>query len=252
MADQPVYKKDWILTGPALEKLLNCLKAAGVDYLELRRRLEKFFEYNRIPDPDELIDITFDRAARRMEEGEQVLKPVSYITTVARFVEDELQVVIEGSHQRFSWGVLAALQEAAGLLRDFGVPKLAGEEHLVGVALPPVVGRKDLDLVRTAVAGLLHPRADQRQIDHTIAHHAAIEKQIGGGHQQVHDVRQAFAVVTDHLITEIRQTDRADQELVEQSRGGRDAGEVFHRAALDDDAVQAVVTQGRRPCPSPN
>src|SRR6266496_3425965 len=89
MADQPVYKKDWILTGPALEKLLHCLGAAGVDYLELRRRLEKFFEYNRVPDPDELIDITFDRAARRIEEGEEVLKPVSYITTIARFVLKE-------------------------------------------------------------------------------------------------------------------------------------------------------------------
>lgn len=78
-----------MLTGPALEMLLAALDAAGVGYLEMRNRVAKFFAYNRVADPDELIDITFDRAARRIAEGEEVRNPVSYITGIARFVLKE-------------------------------------------------------------------------------------------------------------------------------------------------------------------
>lgn len=87
--DKPAYKKDWVLTGPALEKLLATLEAAGVGYLEMRERLVKYFAYNRIADADEMTDVTLDRAARRMEEGEEVRNPVSYITGIARFVLKE-------------------------------------------------------------------------------------------------------------------------------------------------------------------
>ncbi len=89
MADKSAFKKDWVLTGPALEMLLAALDAAGVGYLEMRNRVAKFFAYNRVADPDELIDITFDRAARRIAEGEEVRNPVSYITGIARFVLKE-------------------------------------------------------------------------------------------------------------------------------------------------------------------
>jgi len=64
MGDQPVYKKDWVLTGPAFDKRLACLDAdlneAGRKLLDIRRRLRKFFECNRCPDPDELVDMTID------------------------------------------------------------------------------------------------------------------------------------------------------------------------------------------------
>ena len=73
MGDQPVYKKDWVLTGPAFDKLLACLdpdlNEAGRKLLDIRRRLQKFFECNRCPDPDELVDMTIDRGARRIDEG---------------------------------------------------------------------------------------------------------------------------------------------------------------------------------------
>lgn len=93
MADQPVYKKDWVLTGPALEKLLSCLDAdlneAGRKLLDIRRKLHKFFECNRCPDPDELVDITIYRGARRIDEGVEVRELPGYLTQVARFVLKE-------------------------------------------------------------------------------------------------------------------------------------------------------------------
>src|SRR5215470_20088074 len=96
MEEAPVYKKDWVLTGEALEKLLTCLDAdrevAGARYEEIRKRLRKMFECNRCPDPEELIDITFDRAARRIDEGVEIKEPVSYIITVARYVLKEYWV----------------------------------------------------------------------------------------------------------------------------------------------------------------
>jgi len=93
MGDQPVYKKDWVLTGPAFDKLLACLDAdlneAGRKLVDIRRRLQKFFECNRCPDPDELVDMTIDRGARRIDEGVEVRELPSYLTQIARFVLKE-------------------------------------------------------------------------------------------------------------------------------------------------------------------
>jgi DNA-directed RNA polymerase specialized sigma24 family protein len=93
MGDQPVYKKDWVLTGPALDKLLASLDAdlneAGHKLLEIRKRLHKFFECNRCSDKDELVDMTIDRGARRIDEGVEVRELYSYLTQIARFVLKE-------------------------------------------------------------------------------------------------------------------------------------------------------------------
>jgi hypothetical protein len=56
----------------------------------------------------------------------------------------------------------------------FAVPRSHGHQHLVRIALPPVVGGEDLHLVHAAVARRFHPRAQQRKIDHAVAHHATI------------------------------------------------------------------------------
>jgi DNA-directed RNA polymerase specialized sigma24 family protein len=93
MGDQPVYKKDWVLTGPAFDKLLACLdpdlNEAGRKLLDIRRRLQKFFECNRCPDPDELVDMTIYRGARRIDEGVEVRELPSDLTQIARFVLKE-------------------------------------------------------------------------------------------------------------------------------------------------------------------
>jgi len=93
MEDRPAYKKDWVLTGSALEKLLGCLDGdpneAGRKLLDIRKKLQKFFECNRCPDADELVDVTIDRGARRIEEGVEVRDLPSYLTQIARFVLKE-------------------------------------------------------------------------------------------------------------------------------------------------------------------
>src|ERR687896_474596 len=60
-------------------------------------------------------------------------------------------------------------------------------KDLVRVVLPPVA-REDLDLDRAVVAGRLDLAADAPDVDHAIAHHAAIEQQVPGRHQPVADV----------------------------------------------------------------
>lgn len=93
MEDRPAYKKDWVLTGSALDKLLARLDGdpneAGRKLLDIRKKLQKFFECNRCPDADELVDVTIDRGARRIEEGVQVRELPSYFTQIARFVLKE-------------------------------------------------------------------------------------------------------------------------------------------------------------------
>jgi RNA polymerase sigma factor (sigma-70 family) len=93
MEDRPALKKDWVLTGPALKKLLGDLDAdpndAARKLLDIRKKLQKFFECNRCPDPDELVDVTIDRGARRIDEGVEVRDLPSYFTQIARFVLKE-------------------------------------------------------------------------------------------------------------------------------------------------------------------
>src|SRR3989442_11713528 len=65
---------------------------------------------------------------------------------------------------------------------------LADTEYLVGVALPPVELGEDLDLVKARVARALDPGADARQVDHAVAHHAAVVEQVARRHQPVADM----------------------------------------------------------------
>lgn len=103
MDEAPVHKKEWVLTGQAFEKLLALFEAdpdiAGVKYEEMRRRLRKFFEWNRANDPDELVDETFDRAARRIDEGVEVRNLASYLTGIARLLLREYWVSHENRMQ---------------------------------------------------------------------------------------------------------------------------------------------------------
>ncbi len=54
--------------------------------------------------------------------------------------------------------------------------------------LPPVLAREDLDLAVAGEARRLHPGADARDLDHAVAHHAAVVEQVARRHQPVADV----------------------------------------------------------------
>jgi RNA polymerase sigma factor (sigma-70 family) len=85
-------KKDWILTRDAFDKLLASLDAdresAAEKYEDLRRTLVTYFEFRDVPAPEELVDETLDRVARRLSEGQEVYasNPASYFYAVARNV----------------------------------------------------------------------------------------------------------------------------------------------------------------------
>jgi DNA-directed RNA polymerase specialized sigma24 family protein len=85
-------KKDWALTPPAFQRLLDWLDQGadsdGQKYLEMRRRLASYFDRKNCPTPDELADETLNRVARRLEEEDVIESdaPARYCYIVARFV----------------------------------------------------------------------------------------------------------------------------------------------------------------------
>jgi RNA polymerase sigma factor (sigma-70 family) len=78
------------LSGSAFEKLLAHLDAdrgrAGERYEEVRRTLVRFFEWRGAPFPEEHVDETFDRVARRLGEGTDVKHLGAYCYSVARLI----------------------------------------------------------------------------------------------------------------------------------------------------------------------
>src|SRR5438067_5141451 len=65
---------------------------------------------------------------------------------------------------------------------------LAQPKNLIGVALPPIELREDLDFVEPRIARGFDPRSYPGQIDDAVAHHAAVAHQVAGRHQPVADV----------------------------------------------------------------
>jgi DNA-directed RNA polymerase specialized sigma24 family protein len=86
-------KSRWALTQESIDKLLAHLGAdhetAGLAYQELRGKLIIFFEGYRCSDAEELADLTLNRVARKLCEGEFIHKPMLYALSVARFVLSE-------------------------------------------------------------------------------------------------------------------------------------------------------------------
>jgi RNA polymerase sigma factor (sigma-70 family) len=78
------------LTGEAFVKLLDGLDAdrerAGEKYEELRRTLMRFFEWRGAPFPEDCTDETFNRVARRLNEGVEIKNLGGYCYEVARLV----------------------------------------------------------------------------------------------------------------------------------------------------------------------
>lgn len=80
----------WQLTKEALIKFLNCLDpnlvVAGEKYEKLRMMLVKFLDWRGALFPDELVDETFNRVMRKLEEGETISDIKQYCYGVARLV----------------------------------------------------------------------------------------------------------------------------------------------------------------------
>src|SRR4030095_4422142 len=84
----------WALTQEAFDGLLASLggdlESAGEQYLEIRSKLVRFFEWRRCPFPEDHADETLNRVAKRLVEGEKILNPTSYCLGVARMLVLEI------------------------------------------------------------------------------------------------------------------------------------------------------------------
>jgi len=83
-------KQEWVMTQAAFDRLLAHLDAdreqAGQKYLRLRLKLVKYFEWRGAAFPDREADVTLNRVARRMDEGQEVHSLNAYCYGVARLV----------------------------------------------------------------------------------------------------------------------------------------------------------------------
>jgi DNA-directed RNA polymerase specialized sigma24 family protein len=127
----------WQLSSTAFARLLGALDpdpdGAGRRYEELRRALQRFFEWRGAWDPDESVDVTLDRVARRIEAGEDVQSVTAYARGVARLV----------------------LREDQKRVRRRGVP--VEERHARTTIEPEVLRADDADLCLERCLGELGP-----------------------------------------------------------------------------------------------
>jgi DNA-directed RNA polymerase specialized sigma24 family protein len=83
-------KKNWVLTPRAFEKLLTAfasdVEESGAKYEAARLRLIKLFQWRGVLDAEEAADETLNRAARKIDEGENVRDISAFIGGIARFV----------------------------------------------------------------------------------------------------------------------------------------------------------------------
>jgi DNA-directed RNA polymerase specialized sigma24 family protein len=81
---------NWILTEQAFAKFLACLDTdsvrAGEKYETLRDALVKFLDWRGALFPEDLVDETFNRVARKLDEGEAINDIAAYCHGVARLV----------------------------------------------------------------------------------------------------------------------------------------------------------------------
>ncbi len=87
---QPVEHTRWELNGEAFDKLLEHFSSdrseAGEQYVKMKVKLERFFEWRSCASAEEKADKTINRVARRICEGEDIHNLPAYFFTVARLV----------------------------------------------------------------------------------------------------------------------------------------------------------------------
>jgi DNA-directed RNA polymerase specialized sigma24 family protein len=113
----------WELTADAFAKLLNGFDSnperAGAKYESIRLALVKFFDWQSAFFPEELADETFNRVARKLDEGFELHDPATYCHGVARLVLLESRKRVENRRAEFDETTkIAAKLEAVESLAD--------------------------------------------------------------------------------------------------------------------------------------
>lgn len=90
MADSLVEKKRWSLTPEAFSKFLSSLdpdrERAGLKYEQIHSGLVSFFEWRECLFPEDHADETINRVVRKIDDGDQIRDPFTYVYGVARMV----------------------------------------------------------------------------------------------------------------------------------------------------------------------
>jgi len=111
MDDATPQKQGWGLTQEAFDKLLvwfdSDRERAGEKYEMMRLKLLEHFEHWGCVSPEDYTDETFNRVARKIEEGKEIHNPDGYFYRVARMIfregwrkEKKVQVIREHSQPR--------------------------------------------------------------------------------------------------------------------------------------------------------
>jgi DNA-directed RNA polymerase specialized sigma24 family protein len=78
-----IPKKNWGLTQHAFDRLLACLdpnaERAGEIHEKIRQKLTKLFKWRGCAFPEEYVDKTIDRVARKIEEGTEIRPSNPYL-----------------------------------------------------------------------------------------------------------------------------------------------------------------------------
>ena len=121
-------KKDWALNPEAFRQFLSWLDegvdSGGERYLEMRRRLARYFDRRNCTSPDDLADETLNRVARKLEEKGEIVgtSPGHYCYIVAKFVLLEFRRRAELKHP--------SLEQLSGSGQSIG--------SLIGTARPDI------------------------------------------------------------------------------------------------------------------
>lgn len=97
-----VTTRKWTLTQEAFDQLLASFapdrEDAAHKYLEVRENLIRLFVWRGCPFPEDHADETFNRVARKISQGEEILNAPAYVIGVARMLV--LEIVKADSRQR--------------------------------------------------------------------------------------------------------------------------------------------------------
>lgn len=112
MSTPPTTRARWELTAEAFAKLLAGFDAnperAAAGYESLRLALVKFFDWQGAMFPEELADETFNRVARKLDEGVKLQNATTYCHGVARLVLLESRKRAENRRAEFDEAVAIA------------------------------------------------------------------------------------------------------------------------------------------------
>jgi len=90
VSDAQAPRREWVLTGEALDRLLSCLDPnpdlAGRKYESIRQKLVKIFDWRGARFPEDCADETINRVVRKLEQGQEIRDIPTYCQGVARLV----------------------------------------------------------------------------------------------------------------------------------------------------------------------